>query len=261
MNLLAFDTSTETMSIAVQRTLDSTGQALASPQVWQHTGVGGAQTSANLIPLIQQLMAQAGLQFGQLDAIVFGCGPGSFTGLRTACAVAQGLAFGAAIPVLPIDTLLAVAEEARWQHAAALATYQVVALLDARMDEMYAGSYVYSSGQWRQVGGCSLIGPEDLVVPPGSTLAGNVFAAYGVRLPESGSDSAPSAVADAGSGARAQTPRVDALPAASAMLRLAPALLAAGAAVRADQALPLYIRDKVAKTTVERAAEKAALAA
>jgi tRNA threonylcarbamoyladenosine biosynthesis protein TsaB len=86
------------------------------------------------------------------------------------------------------------------------------------------------------------------VYQPGSTLAGNVFAAYGTRLRESGS------------GAHAQTPRVTALPTASAMLRLAPALLAAGAAVRADQALPLYIRDKVAKTTVERAAEKAALA-
>jgi tRNA threonylcarbamoyladenosine biosynthesis protein TsaB len=259
MKLLAFDTSTDLMSIAVQRTVDSTGQALAAPQVWQHTGAGGAQTSAKLIPAIQQLMAQAGLQFGQLDAIVFGCGPGSFTGLRTACAVAQGLAFGAKIKVLPIDTLLTVAEEARWQHAAALASYQVTALLDARMDEMYVGYYVYDSGKWRQIGGYSLIAPEDLVYPPGSTLAGNVFAAYGVRLP--GPAGLSAAVLDDGSGASAQTPRVDALPSASAMLRLAPALLAAGAAVRADQALPLYIRDKVAKTTVERAAEKAALAA
>ncbi|MEO8120218.1 MAG: tRNA (adenosine(37)-N6)-threonylcarbamoyltransferase complex dimerization subunit type 1 TsaB [Rhodoferax sp.] len=256
MNLLAFDTSTDLMSIAVQRTVDSTGQALAPPQVWQHTGTGGAQTSAHLIPTIQQLMAQAGLQFGQLDAIVFGCGPGSFTGLRTACAVAQGLAFGVNVPVLPVDTLLSVAEEARWQHAVALATYQVMALLDARMDEMYAGSYFYDSGVWRQIGGYSLIYPEDLVYQPGSVLAGNVFAAYGARLP--GPAGAPPAPAEAGAGASAVTPRIHALPSASAMLRLAPALLAAGAAVRADQALPRYIRDKVAKTTVERAAEKAA---
>ena len=94
MNLLAFDTSTDVMSIAVQRTVDG------SAQVWQQTAVGGAQTSTHLIPVIQQLMAQADLRFDQLDAIVFGRGPGSFTGLRTACSVAQGLAFGAKVPVL-----------------------------------------------------------------------------------------------------------------------------------------------------------------
>lgn len=235
MNLLAFDTSTDLMSIAVQRTLDG------APQVWQHSGPGGAQTSAKLIPAIQTLMNQAGLSFDQLDAIAFGCGPGSFTGLRTACAVAQGLAFGAKVPVLPIDTLLVVAEEARFQHALGLAHYPVMALLDARMDELYGASYVFDSGLWRQIGGYSLIRPEDLVYGADCTLAGNVFAVYGARLPE------------------AIAPRVDALPTATALLRLAPALLAAGGAVSAEQALPLYIRDKVAKTTAERAAEKAAL--
>ncbi|MDO9199343.1 tRNA (adenosine(37)-N6)-threonylcarbamoyltransferase complex dimerization subunit type 1 TsaB, partial [Rhodoferax sp.] len=79
MNLLAFDTSTEMMSVAVSRVPGDAGQA---SEVWQHTAPGGAQTSANLIPTIQRLMAQAGLQYGQLDAIAFGCGPGSFTGLR-----------------------------------------------------------------------------------------------------------------------------------------------------------------------------------
>src|SRR5690348_11811729 len=120
MKLLAFDTSTEVMSIAVAH----------GAQLWQHTGAGGAQASSTLIPAIQALMAQAGLQFEQLDAIAFGRGPGSFTGLRTACSVAQGLAFGASarllpganvpsqVRVLPIDTLLAVAEEARCQHGA-----------------------------------------------------------------------------------------------------------------------------------------------
>ena len=86
MKLLAFDTSTEIMSIAVAH----------DAQLWQHTGAGGAQASSTLIPAIQALMAQAGLRLEQLDAIVFGRGPGSFTGLRTACSVAQGLAFGAA---------------------------------------------------------------------------------------------------------------------------------------------------------------------
>lgn len=237
MNLLAFDTSTDLMSLAVQRTVNG------APQQWLHTGPGGAQTSAHLIPAIQQLMAQAGLRFDQLDAIVFGCGPGSFTGLRTACAVAQGLAFGAKVPVLPVDTLLAVAEEARHQHAASSTHFRVQALLDARMDEMYAASYAFDGGQWTPISPPGLIRPEALQPEAACTLAGNVFTVYAERLP-------------ALDGA---VPRVEALPTAAALLRLAPALLAAGKAVSAEQALPLYIRDKVAKTTLERAAEKAAL--
>ena len=247
MNLLAFDTSTEVMSVAVQRTVGG------GHRVWQHSAAGGAQTSTHLIPVIQRLMTQAGLQFGQLDAIAFGCGPGSFTGLRTACAVAQGLAFGVKIKILPINTLLIVAEEARYQQAATLDACQVVTLLDARMDEMYLGRYVFNSGHWSQIVDCSLIRPEDLVFDADWTLAGNVFAAYGERLP------APCARSGTPALPLACPQRVQALPTASAMLRLAPALLAAGGAVSAELALPLYIRDKVAKTTAERAAEKAAL--
>lgn len=249
MNLLAFDTSTEIMSIAVQ--CSGSGSDIGTPApIWQHTAPGGAQTSAHLIPVIQGLMAQANLQFGQLQAIVFGRGPGSFTGLRTACSVAQGLAFGARVPVLPVDTLLAVAEEARYQHAPSASRLQVLAMLDARMDEVYAGCYVFNSKQWQQIGGCSLIRPEDLSFDARCLLAGNVFAAYGARLPSP----MPATSADE----PPLVPRVETLPTATALLRLAPALLAAGAAVQADQALPLYVRDKVAKTTLERAAEKVA---
>ncbi|MBA3056918.1 MAG: tRNA (adenosine(37)-N6)-threonylcarbamoyltransferase complex dimerization subunit type 1 TsaB [Gammaproteobacteria bacterium] len=237
MNLLAFDTSTDLMSVAVQR--DGAG-AGAPPQVWQHSGPGGAQTSSQLIPTIQRLMAQAGLQFAELDAIAFGSGPGSFTGLRTACAVAQGLAFGANLSVLPIDTLLALAEEARFHEASHLAQWRVSALLDARMDELYGADYMFDSGHWKQIKGYRLIRPEELSLDSDCPLAGNVFASYGARLPTG-------------------LARIDALPTASALLRLAPFLLAHGGAVAPDQALPLYIRDKVAKTTLERAAEKAAL--
>ena len=106
MNLLALDTSTDTLFVAVQR-----GDA-----IWQHSGPGAQQSSAQLLPAIRQLMKDAGLEFKQLDAIVFGRGPGSFTGLRTACAITQGLAFAAKVPALPVDTLLAVAEEARHLH-------------------------------------------------------------------------------------------------------------------------------------------------
>jgi tRNA threonylcarbamoyladenosine biosynthesis protein TsaB len=231
MNLLAFDTSTEWMSIAVQR------RGVDAP--WVHTAAGGANSSTHLIPDIQRLMAQAELRFDQLDAIVFGAGPGSFTGLRTACSVAQGLAFGADLPVLPVDTLLAVAEEARVQTGGA-DHVTITALLDARMDELYAASYIFDSIAWKQIKGSSLIRPESLAWDGCGVLAGNVFAAYGARLP-------------AGPGLR-----VLALPTASAMLRLAPALLAAGGVVSAAQALPTYIRDKVAQTTLERAAAKSA---
>lgn len=239
MNLLAFDTSTDTMSIAVARTVDG------RVQQWQHTGVGGAQASTGLIAAILALMQQAQLKFDALDAICFGSGPGSFTGLRTACSVAQGLAFGAGVPVLPVESLLAVAEEARFAALAEQPRGQVMALLDARMDEMYAARYAFDGDQWTELQSSHLLRPEELQVAPEATaLAGNVFTVYGERL--------------VGLAAAGAVPRITALPSAAALLRLAPQWLAQGKAVPAAQALPIYIRDKVAKTTEERALEKAA---
>jgi tRNA threonylcarbamoyladenosine biosynthesis protein TsaB len=238
MNLLAFDTSTEVMSIAVARTTD------AHTQTWQHTGVGGAQASATLIAAILDLMRQAQLPLNALDAICFGSGPGSFTGLRTACSVAQGLAFGAGVPVLPVASLLAVAEEARHSALAAQPKGAVTALLDARMDEMYAATYAFDGAQWTSVHGAALVRPEDFAPSPNLlALAGNVFAVYGQHLQPLHT-----------------LQRIAALPTATAMLRLAPQLLAQGKAVPAAQAMPTYIRDKVAKTSAERAADKAAAA-
>jgi tRNA threonylcarbamoyladenosine biosynthesis protein TsaB len=225
MNLLAFETSTETLSVAVQR----------GASVWEHTGPGGAQASHGLLASIQTLLAQAGLELGALDALAFGRGPGSFTGLRTACAVAQGLAFGAGggrgLRVLPIDTLHAVAEQARHQHGA----QQVVAVLDARMDEVYAAHLHWEQDRWHTESGPVLAAPEHIHAPAGWTVAGNAQAAYATRL-------APTAE------------HVRALPTAAALLRLAPALLAAGQDVDANGAMPLYLRDKVAQTTAEREA-------
>lgn len=224
MNLLAFDTSTETLSIAVQ----------AGAAVVEHTAAGGPMASATLIPAINELLARSGLALAQLDAIAFGRGPGSFTGLRTAAAVAQGLGFGAGVAVLPLDTLLAVAEEA---HALEGVT-RVVALLDARMGEVYCGAYERGATGWQQRQAPVLLRPEQVEVPPGWALAGNVFAHHGDRLP-------------------AATPRVPAVPTARALLRLVPARLATRADHPPAQALPLYIRDKVAQTTEERAADRA----
>ena len=210
--LLAFDTSTETMFIALTD----------GAKTWQHTAEGGAKTSAALIPAIMNLLKEAGLTLQQLDAIVFGRGPGSFTGLRTACSVAQGLAFGAGnLMVLPVDTLLAVAEEARFTHGAT----QVMALLDARMNEVYTAAYAWqaATNMWQSQAEIALIRPEMLQIDESWLFAGN--------MPHV---------------------QVAAMPTATAMLRLAPAMLAAGLGVTAEQALPLYVRDKVAQTTAER---------
>lgn len=240
MKLLAFDTSTEILSVAVSRNVAD------GVQLWQYSGAGGARASTDLIPAVLNLLQQAGLQMGELDAICFGCGPGSFTGLRTACAVAQGLAFGAGVPVLPVDSLLAVAEEARFTALAGAAQTEIVALLDARMDEMYTARFAWNDGRWTPLSGDVLVRPDVFARQdaPAVTLAGNVFTVYAQHLL-----------------AVTQSLRcITALPTATAMLRLAPQLLADGKAVPADQALPSYIRDKVAKTTAERMAEKAAAA-
>lgn len=226
MKLLAFDTSTELLSVALR---PGAGAALL-----EYGGPGGAQASATLIPAIEGLLAQAGLRLDQLDAIAFGRGPGSFTGLRTAAAVAQGLGFGSGVPVLALDTLLAVAEDA---HGRCGAT-QVLALLDARMGEVYCASYRRDAAGWHTVEPPRLLRPEAVAVPAGWTLAGNACA----LLPAAARESAPC---------------VEAVPSAAALLRLAPAALAAGPAPAAADALPLYIRDKVAQTTEERAAERA----
>lgn len=226
---LAFDTSTDTLSVGV-----SDGQ-----RHWLHTGPGAAQSSTTLIPTLLELLAQAGLSLRSLDAIVFGRGPGSFTGLRTACAVAQGLAAGSDRPVLPIDTLMAVADEARVQ--APDSPTQITAMLDARMNEVYLQHFEVRAGQLQALGPCEVLAPERVSYPPGAgrCVAGNALSVYSDRLPP------------------LPGPWINALPTAAALLRLAPSLL--HQAVPAAQALPLYVRDKVAQTTDERLAAKAAL--
>lgn len=226
--LLALDSSTDTMALAL---VTPGGTTLFE-------AAGGAQASARMLPEVKALLARAGLGFDDLDAIAFGQGPGAFTGLRTACAVAQGLGFGAGLRLLPVDTLLAVAEEARHRCGAE----RVVALLDARMDQVYAASHDLSAAAAGRAGPDAeprLLAPEEVRVPAGWAMAGNAFAAYGERLP-------------------AGAARHLALPTAAAMLRLAPSLLAAGGSVAPADAWPSYVRDKVAQTTEERAAQKAA---
>ena len=235
MKLLALDTSTDTMSIAVQF-----GDA-----VFAHTSAGGAQASGTLIPAIEDLMRQAGLQYAQLDGIVFGRGPGSFTGLRTACSVVQGLAFGASVKVLPVDTLLIVAQEARiLATSQGLDATRILAALDARIGEVYVDYYEFSSTPRCFYAGELLKKPKNLLENLHSTpslLAGNIRPALDAHLSEQ----------------VLALPHIHCLPTARALLKLAPALIAAGGLHDAEFALPLYIRDKVALTTAEREAHNA----
>jgi tRNA threonylcarbamoyladenosine biosynthesis protein TsaB len=248
LNLLAFDCSTDRFSIAVSRHVGNV------ETVWQSSGSGAAHASAGLVGGVLDLLRQAGLTLHDLDAICFGSGPGSFTGLRTACSVAQGLAFACARPVLPIGSLLTLAQEAALALGEAEPARQFITLLDARMDELYASAYCRRLGQWQRLHDDALVRPDELCAKfpvllqepqagePALVVCGNVFDIYGARL------ALPASVAC-----------VSVLPQAGAMLRLAPQLLAQGKAVAAHEAMPVYIRDKVAKTTQERVAEKAAL--
>jgi len=251
--LLALDTSTETMAVALRGPLG----------VRLHEGEGGAQASASLLPTIQTLLREQGLRAADLAAVAFGCGPGAFTGLRTACAVAQGLALGAGCPVVPVDSLMLVAEDTAGHpgppnEPTAPSTGALAAVaMDARMGELYAALY-----RWRGAAlapaGWEVALPPGLYEPP---VLAEVWraqleaAAGGCWVAGSGLALLPPGAMPAGTPTRPGRSR------AGALLRLAERLLAAGAAVDPAQALPIYLRDKVALTVAERAAASMASAA
>ncbi|MDR6448019.1 tRNA threonylcarbamoyladenosine biosynthesis protein TsaB [Paraburkholderia terricola] len=244
--LLALDTSTEFCSVALlSAAAGAPGHSSAQPHIWLRHEQTGAVSSTRLLPAIRELFDEAGLKLADCHAIAFGSGPGSFTGLRTATGVAQGLAFGLNLPVVPIGTLLACAESARLRDPSAT---RVLAALDARMDEIYWADFAWDDAQseWRTLQAASLDTPDRLVLPDVPfTLAGNAAAAFGARLP---------AVA------AARTVDGEALPHAVPLAHAALRALRAGRTVPADQAAPEYVRDKVAQTTAERVADKAAKA-
>lgn len=187
----------------------------------------GQRHSELVLPMIEVLLTEAGLQLASLDGIAFGAGPGSFTGLRIACGVAQGLALGAGVPVIPVGTLLALA------HASNAA--RVLACLDARMGEIYHAAYERHANGWREtvVPNVCRANQAPEVENGGWTGIGSGFAAYGGELAER---------------YRAQLAAVDAnaYPHARAIAELALPQLNAGRGLPAEQAVPLYVRDRVA---------------
>jgi tRNA threonylcarbamoyladenosine biosynthesis protein TsaB len=234
--ILAIETSSELASCAL---LNKNGAVLARES-------SGVRThSQSVLPMVQELLREAGVKLADCDAIAFGAGPGSFTGVRTACGVAQGLAFGANLPVLPLVTLEAMAEACRARTGAT----EVLAVLDARMGEVYWAQYRWNGG-WEVVSGPALGAPDavaPLPVAGGVKLAacGNGFSAY----PDAFKDKDFAANADAAI-----------LPHARELAVLGVAALAAGRAVPADEAQPVYLRNKVAYTSAERQAINAAKA-
>ena len=238
--LLALDTSTDLLCVALLT--PGGARCVVEP--------GGPLASARLIPALMQLLADAGTTLAGLQAIAYGQGPGAFTGLRTACAVTQGLALAHDTPVLPIDSLLIVAEDARVQAAAGAPPGPAPdpargqdwwVAMDARMDEVYAAAYHHGPQGWQ-----TQVAPQLWTLPalaarwhaaPPQRLAGSAIDAFAGRLPW---------------GSAALWPQTQ--DRAAALLRLAQAAWAQGRSVPADQALPLYLRDKVAFTSAERLA-------
>ena len=223
MNILALDTSTEYCSVAL----------------WQDGGMDARDAAAGqlhsrmLLPMVDELLRQHGLALKDLDGIAFGRGPGSFTGLRIACGVTQGLALGAGLPVVGVSTLLALAEAVRSEHA--------VCCLDARMGEVYHASYVRSGEEWHVVHEASLCAPADAPpLPAGAwTGCGSGFAAHGAALKKR-------------YGERLAEIRPELYPHARDIARLGAREFERGGGVPAEQALPVYIRDKVALRSDER---------
>ncbi|MDR2874888.1 MAG: tRNA (adenosine(37)-N6)-threonylcarbamoyltransferase complex dimerization subunit type 1 TsaB [Methylobacillus sp.] len=223
MKLLALDTSTEYLSLCLWQD----GAALSRDL---HAGQSHSQ---RVLPLVGELLAEAGLSLKQLDGIAFGAGPGSFTGLRIACGVTQGLAFGAHLPVVGVSTLLALA------HASVKP--RVVACLDARMGEVYHAAYARDGATWRVVCEPNLCKPEN--APP---IAGTDWFGTG-----SGWIAHDDALHERYAGQISDSDP-ETFPHARDIAALAAAEFAAGRGVSAAEAAPIYIRNKVALTMAER---------
>jgi len=223
MNILALDTSTEYCSVALWR----------DGAVVERCELAGQKHSEILIAMVDALLIDAGIPIGQIDGIAFGMGPGSFTGVRIACGATQGLALGANVPVAGVCTLEALAQ--------ASGKPRVIAALDARMGELYLAAYEKRGEDWVAVVEPCLCKPEAAPVLQGNGWfgAGSGFAAHG-------------AVLERRYAGQLQAMDGSAIPQAAAIAVLGAARFAARQGVDAAEALPLYLRDKVALKIGER---------
>jgi tRNA threonylcarbamoyladenosine biosynthesis protein TsaB len=223
--LLAIETSTEMASVAL---LSDRGIICRE--------LTGVQThSQGVLPAIQDILEESGITLQQCDAIAFGCGPGAFTGVRTACGVVQGLAFGADLPIIPVVSLLAMAQAACDLGAET----DFVCVLDARMGEVYWAHYRFQDQHWLQITEPALSTAEQVLLYATSI---NVILVLGHgAMPNI-------------AGVSGQV--VYRMPHAEHVAKLALLAFSIGKQLYADQAQPLYLRNKIALTTLERARQK-----
>lgn len=222
--LLALDTATEACSVAL----------LHDGKVLSHYEVIPRLHAQRLLPMIKDLLAEAGIPLSAVDAIAFGRGPGAFTGVRIAIGVVQGLAFALDRPVLPVSNLAVLAQRAFREHGAS----QVAAAIDARMDEVYWGCYRETAGEMSLVGAEAVMPPEQATLP--DDASGDWFGA-GTGWGYAGRIAVPLIGRDA-----------EMLPHAQDLLTLATFAWHRGEAIVADDAQPVYLRDKVATPKVPR---------
>lgn len=227
MKLLAIDTATEACSAAIY--IDG--------EIVQRYRIAPREHSHIILPMIEELLVDTGCSLSAMNAIAFGRGPGSFMGVRIAAGVTQGIAFAHDLPVVPVSTLAAIAQTAHMQTQAE----KVLAAIDARMNEVYWGVYELSDSGLMQPDG------EECVIPPGHlsaqhgtgwTAAGTGWSSYRDELETTIGKHAITTVID------------DCFPTAAAIATLGMAGFDAGNHVTASQAVPVYLRDNVAKKSV-----------
>ena len=213
MRFAAIETSTDWCSVAV----------------WSDGEIAGAERRAGnrhselALPMLEKLLGK-----NELHAVAFGAGPGAFTGLRIACGLAQGIAFGRGLPVIGISSLEALAEES--------GATRVVACIDARMREVYYAALEKRAGRWHEVVAAQCVAPHSAPKPAGDGWVGvgSGFEAYPGEL-----------------AGKVTMVRSAVHPTALAVAQLAAPRLAAGEGVDAGEAAPVYLRDKVALTQEE----------
>ena len=233
MNILAIETATDACSCALEFSGTVTTRHTVEPR--RHTEL--------LLPMIDEVLAHAGARLGALDAIAFGRGPGSFTGLRIACSVAQGLGFGANRPLVAVSTLQALAAGMRRSRG----TSRVLVALDARMGEVYWGGFEWDGVTMAPAFEESVVAPDAVHVPEAGEWAGagSGWSAHRAVLEDRVEDRL---------GHRAEPVDAARLPEASDMLAPARLALEAGLAVAPEDASPVYLRSRVARAAPRRLA-------
>jgi len=223
VKILAFDTSTEYCSAALS--LDG--------DILKKEVLAERRHSELLLPMIQETLSEAGLGLSDLDRLAFGAGPGSFTGLRIACGVAQGLALATGLPVIGISTLEAIAQQNRHD--------KIIVAMDARMGEIYHAAYVRHNDGWKSVSEPALSQPQQAPVLPdtGWIGCGSGFKVYHDRLEEIYRD-------------QLMEIRDEQCPHAQEIAQLAAACAIVEFCSDPAEAAPIYIRNKVALKESER---------